>query len=325
MRKLLGLILFFAGIIISFIYKRFIWYETCSGGTYSTELQDRIMNLHEIDESVITDLEALVEDVNKLHKVVMVSKTAGVATSTVGTVLGIAGVALAPFTAGLSYGLTIAGGILVGTGATINIGTIIGDAIKSRNYLEKIRTLTEKHDEESRKFSSVVEEIRDIVRILKDDYHIDENTAIIAILGIDIARVGEQIEAGFAARKAVKIANAVAALKSTNSVLSNSLFPSGLSFKIGKSLTELTSNELTGIIHIIKTPAVVAKASGNVGKAIFKAVTSTLGAAFTLYEIHSLVQEWKTKHPTIETISTLIKNLKSEKAALKLLLKSFCH
>jgi len=294
-------------------------------GTYSNELQDHIKTLHEIDESIILDLERLVRDVNEVHKTVMMTKTAGVATGAVGTVMGLAGLVLAPFTAGLSYGLTVAGGILAGTGATINIGAIIGDALESRGFFDKIHRLTEKHDEESNKFSNVVEEIRDIVRILETDHHMDTNTAILATLGIDIAKAGGKIKAGFDARNAVKIANAVAALKSTESVLAIPRFPDGLFLTIGKPMAKLRPNELTGIMQIIKTPATVAKASNNVGKTIFKAFSSAFGVALTLYDIHSLVQEWKTENPTIEIISTLIENLKSEKAALKSLLKSFCY
>ena len=41
--------------------------------------------------------------------------------------------------------------------------------------------------------------------------------------------------------------------------------------------------------------------------------------AITLWEIVHLVNDWKTQNPTVETISTLIKNLKSEQESLELL------
>lgn len=276
-------------------------------------------DLIEIDKVIVNDLNSLVKEVNKVHQDVLISKTAGVVAGTVGTVAGIAGILLAPVTAGFSFGLTVAGATLVGSGAVINIGAIIGDTLRSKGFLEKIQSLTKQHDEQSRKFSSITEDIRYIVRILQDNHDMDENSAIWATLGTKVSKANGEIKDLFDARKAIKIANAVKALKSTGSVI-NVGAAGQFSFTIGKPLAAMTKTEMTGIIQIIKTPSSVAKASASVGKTVFKAVTSAATVVLTIWEIKDLVNEWNAENPTIEIISSLIENLKSEQKSLELLL-----
>lgn len=276
-------------------------------------------DLIEIDKVIINDLNNLVEEVNKVHEDVLISKTAGVVAGAVGTVAGIFGVVLAPVTAGLSFGLTVAGAALVGSGAVINIGAIIGDTIRSNGFLERIQGITKQHDEQAQKFSKITEDIRDIVRILQNDHGIDENSAIWATLRTEVLKTDGKINNMFAARKAVKIANAVKALKSTGSVI-NVGSAGQISLTIGKPLADMTKTEMTGIMQIIKTPSTVAKAGPSVGKTIFKAVTSVASVALTIWEINNLVNEWNAENPTIEIISGLIENLKSEQKSLELLL-----
>ena len=133
----------------------------------------------------------------------------------VGAVSSIAGVCLAPFTAGLSLFLTGYGVVTTIAGTSISVGAEIYHSLKSKGFHEIIKYLSEQHDKVATELSETVKEIKEIVEELENNYKYDLDTAIFATLksgGIGITKTIKTADAVKKAARAIQIAKA---LKST--------------------------------------------------------------------------------------------------------------
>ena len=289
-------------------------------------LRQCAQDIIQIDKEIIGVLNELLKKAKKVRKDVLISKTAGVTTGALGTITSVFGVLLVPVTAGLSLGLTIAGVVLTGSGAVINIGASIGEIVRSKEFCKKLRTLTEQHDKLADNLKGKVEDIRESVRILMQDHALDETSAIWATLRVVVlggGGIASKAKTVFTTRSALQIANAAQAVSSTGSTLTRTLGGnSSIAFTLGKSMTDMTKTEMNGIIQVIKTPSSVAKASSCAPKNMLTVAVPLVSIVFTLLEVKGLVDDWYKKDPTIEAISNMIGSLGKEQEALKLWLKS---
>jgi hypothetical protein len=182
----------------------------------SDELSESIKNLIECDKAIILKLNSILHDVNELHRNCNTAKTVGTTVSVLSTAATVTGIFLAPFTAGLSFGLTaagVAGGI---GGAVVNITTVIVDSGYTDKYMKSLKQLAKDHDAELRKFQKIMANLKEIVDLIKEKDGVDEDTAIIVTLKASVSKiisVGTHYTTAWAAREAIKAAKVLSTIK----------------------------------------------------------------------------------------------------------------
>ncbi|CAL8117120.1 unnamed protein product [Orchesella dallaii] len=110
--------------------------EQISNGIHRSDIQRLIT----AESRAISSLRSLKERVLKAHKDYSIAKTVGSSVSTAGAVATIAGVALAPFTAGWSLGLTVGGLTTTVLGAGTTLTTEIIETGKTKEWADELVT-----------------------------------------------------------------------------------------------------------------------------------------------------------------------------------------
>ena len=275
------------------------------------ELENCVVTL----ESILTQLKNLKDVILAFQAKCNIAKTVGTSVGTVGSICVIGALVAAPFTGGASLVATIGcGSLLAGGGAVANMTTDICDHFNTKSYIEKIETLCEHRKQVHERIGEMMEEINELISLLRSQ-GMSQNEAIYAaihqikhadgkrMIGGDVGLV-QLFLRGKAATDAVayawKIQNTalVSQTLSSFTLRNGDLFWNNFRF-IGDGL-HLTSK----FGQVIATRAVAGT---------FAVIT--LGAA--VWNIRNCVNSWRNDPPTVQSVTEVIDLVTNEIATMR--------
>ncbi|CAG2107941.1 unnamed protein product [Medioppia subpectinata] len=258
------------------------------------------------NSSLVESCEELLARVNRHKRRTNIAKSVATGVSGVGGLALVGGVALAPFTGGLSTVLTVGGGATTAAAAVTTIGADVGDYFRSRGFYQRLRAMADSRNACAVRLSRKLAEF-DVS--LRDAFGLNRANQVSGD-GLGVGRGVELMyksSVGFykMGNNAVKLMDAVQefrAFRVAKSVKTAEQSASA-SQKMGKSVVSLLPTE---------TNAVVKSAVPATGKLALKGGMAAFTLALTVVDAVYLVRDWNKAHPTVEAINGLITDLESD-------------
>lgn len=202
-----------------------------------------------------------------------------------------------------SLGTTVAG-------AGVNITTDLINRSETKDYIKKIDDLVSGLQGHFNELEDILAMYTTAVERIMKIHGLDENTAAYFINQIKekfprITKITIMFSEGAAAFKAaVDLSKTIRTMKSIGTFTKTAT--GGTAFTITKSLSQLTEVEK---IAIGKYAPIAFGRVSVIGK-VFKGALIAVNVGFAVWDIISLVKDWKSKHPAVETIDDALGKLK---------------
>ncbi len=257
---------------------------------------------HESLTDQIKKLTTITDELESMHKNTTVGSLTGATMGAAGGITSIVGLALAPFTLGVSLGLTAVGGVLGVAGGTT--GTICNyrNNTEQKRLRENIEKITSDFQNTINAMleilSTIINSTEDIQQLVQQDMNyyiparmmqggVDKVSGVSAILGLPEAKIPQKSEAAKQFDGAVFFTNAaVSSFQSCSGAVkksSDTVKNLHLTSKVAKTM-RLSSEK----IRIVSVSAKAANAAKAVRSAA--AVSGVISALFVVVDVYSIVQ-----------------------------------
>ncbi|XP_078396125.1 apolipoprotein L3-like [Cetorhinus maximus] len=131
---------------------------------YAKKFFNKFLDYKQKVTGYIKNLRRIADDIDSCHKDATIAKVTGSSIGIAGGALSIAGLIAAPFTAGASLILTGVGcGVGIAGGAT-NIVASVTDAVNQNNNLEKVKSIMEQYQKDSKIMSDCLNNVRQAIK-----------------------------------------------------------------------------------------------------------------------------------------------------------------
>ena len=267
----------------------------------------------ELIDDVLDVFHELREEMVSYEKKKNVAKTVGTSVGAVGAITGLAGIGLAAFTGGVSLLLTA--GSIAGTlgGAGVNLVTDIVDHIESKDFFERIDRQLNRYNRQLEKLTKMWKEVEKLVNELVKQHDIDANTAMYVLLNLKstLAKTAKNITAATNGAMLLQAAHVINTLKSVGTIIKT---PTGGMQFILKT-TELTAKQIKSMSKIVGSEAV--RLAPSIGKSLLQGGLAIFTVAISVWEITTLIGDWKGNHPTIQAVDKVTRELRKKKQSLE--------
>lgn len=258
-------------------------------------------------------LDKMKRDVEQFRFKCNVSKTVGTSVGAVGAVAAAAAFGVAFFTGGTSLLLTTAAIGSSATGAVINVTTVITDHLRSKRYLKDVEIILDALQGNLHDLDAVMADYQQSVRWLMENHHFNIYAAEFIAKQL-IRRGTTAMTISENARNDADMARVIRTLRRSHGVGS-------VSFVLNKSASELTKAELNVLNVYNKTAAKVGSAAT---KHLLHGTMAAVNMGVTLWEICSLVNDWRRQHPAAEVVDEAISKVDLIQQQLHYLYTLFC-
>ena len=225
-----------------------------------------------------------------------VSKTVGTSVGAVGAVAAAAAFGVAFFTGGASLLLTTAAIGSSATGAVINVTTVVTDHLRSKRYLKDVETILDALQNNMRHLESIVCDYELSVRWLMENHHL--NIFAAEFVAKQLIRQGTTaMVVSKNARNDADMLRVVRTLKRSHGVVGS------VGLVLNRSASEMTKAELN-VLNVYGQTA--AKVGAAATKHLLHATMAAVNIGVALWEVCSLVNDWKGQHPATEAVDDAI-------------------
>ena len=241
------------------------------------EIIEAIDELINIQKEIVQELKELIETVEKHHRDSNISRSVGVG-------VGIIGVALIPWTFGLSLLATAAG-------AAMSVGVSIADIIKSNEFSSKVSEEISRQDDAADDLKTKLKNLEGAVKTYQDLMHCTEEEALIVIFSAVVGKactLGGSAKGIYQAYQLQKLATDVAVMAKEGCSIG---FNAGFRIPAGASAAGASATARVGRAGV--------EAATKVMRTTTAAVLSVVGVAI---DLGFMIKGWTTDHPTLEGI-----------------------
>ncbi|CAG2114615.1 unnamed protein product [Medioppia subpectinata] len=235
------------------------------------------------------------------------AKTLGTGLAGAGGLALIGGVALTPFTAGLSLIVTLGGAVATAAGTATTLGTDLVDHVITKRFFEALHALaTERNESAQRlaaKLSAFDAALKKRFRLNRVNDVFDDGfgfVTLIQLLSKDSLAVYRMGAESLKLLDAIKQYHAIQAAKAATDMAGGGV---AVLHTIGQTLT-------AGATHAFGTT--LRTAGATTGKLVLSGGVAALGLVLTVADAMFLVKDWHKAHPTVEAIDALIKDLETD-------------
>lgn len=264
-------------------------------------------------KEILSTFGDLKEEMEEYETKKNVAKTVGTSVAALGAVGTVAGVGLAFFTGGISLALTY-GSLAATVGGTgVNLVTDIVDHIESKGFYKRINDLVEEYQWKLKSLDKLWVELHSIVKELKEQFDVDDNTAWYVALNLskEVPRVGGVVTGAVNATRMFQAASLLKTLQTMGTVTKTAT--GGLKFVF--STTSLTAQQTKALANVVGSDIV--KFAPSAGKAALQGALALVSVVVTIWEIKTLVDDWKGTHPTIQAADKVMNELRKTKESLE--------
>ena len=252
-------------------------------------------------EEIVQLLKEKLTEIERHHKKCNVVKTVGTSVTTVGSILTIGSLLLAPITGGASIvAATGFGAALALGGAATNITTDVVDFFASKSFQSDVQNICNRRNQAGSLLQQHLTQIREIANELHLLGRDEEESFYLALSGYNKKAVLSN-----AKNIAQKINDSYK--MGRNLSMARNLRSFGLrnGGKVWQSMRGM-SNKLTWVFGQL---------GFNIGKKTAMSVvrngTIVLTSVFVIWDIYSLIDSWKTKHPTTQAVLEYIQSIEN--------------
>lgn len=229
------------------------------------------------------------------HNNCNIARTVGTTVATAGGSLIIGALLLAPITGGASIvGLTGLGTALGIGGAVVNIGTEVVDFFSSKEFTKQIAEYFETRNEIGEKLHDYFKNIEEINKKLIDDGMNEDEAAANATFMV--------FQRGMTGANFARLHN-LGSLYNAGSA-STFAFRTGGQFWRSMRLQSLAVRKLLTNLGI--------NVSRKTAMNIIRTGTVVLSTVFVFFDVKSLIDNWKEKHPNLKQVEDLIESMKNQ-------------
>ncbi|CAF1035664.1 unnamed protein product [Brachionus calyciflorus] len=234
-------------------------------------------------------------EIEQHHNKCNITRTIGTSVSTAGAGLVIGSLVLAPFTGGTSIVAATGLGTALGIGgAAVSIGTEAVDFFASKTLTEQISEIFDKRNKTGEKLNEYFQEIEKISEFLmKDGMNEDEAAASATFL---------VFKRGINGMNILRFHDLNSLFKATSGF--NLAFGAGSQFWRSLANQSLTIRAILGKLGV--------NLSRKAAKNLVKNGTIILSSILVYFDIKSLIESWRSKHPTLAQIEELLENMRKQ-------------
>lgn len=220
---------------------------------------------------------------------------------------------MAPFTGGASLVLTVSSLSATVAGVGINLTTDSINRKKTEKYLETINDLLSDLNQRCEELDAILDNYRTAVSGLEQSLGLNEGMSayIIKKFALDYKRILSVTGSVAAFKAAIDLSRTIEIATSIGTLTTTAT--GGVSYVITRSMSELTAVELAAINNLGKV--VLGRTT-----AIFRVFTNTMivvNIGVVVFDIYSLVKDWKRNHPAVEAIDDAIEKLHTAKTEIE--------
>ena len=250
----------------------------CTLGCTITEYKNILAECVSTSKDCAARLDVAIKDVGK-------AKVAGGSAAIAGGSMSLLGLFLAPFTAGASLALTVAGGVTAGAGGLTSLGATITESCYNSSEQSKIKPVIEK----AIRFSTALQSmVLDVCKEMQNGYEFSKTPAGMSFrqelsnerkLRKNIYKTrGKVLKTGRAVKKGIDNYKAFKEIKSV------AAFIEADAQAIKGATVGLAENAAAGGLKVPYTGKVLLQ-SGSTGAKVFSSALSFLGIAFGIWDV----------------------------------------
>ncbi|KAK4015394.1 hypothetical protein OUZ56_030374 [Daphnia magna] len=267
-----------------------------------------------LDKS-IESLEEIKSWAIKHHKDTNIVQTVGTSVGTIGTIGVIAGFLFSFFTGGASAFLVIPSLVASVGGGVTSLGAGINDIVKTNSYNDRAARILGETNRQFKQFeeemSVAIAYIESTKEFLKNKYGIEDSAAsrIISEISKHGSSIPVTVLRATGAIEAVEMANAV-------NIVREGILPARTAQTVHQSLSAVERqimSEFLSTPELFKEHAKLVKR--NIAKlykvAAFNFALMGVSVGLNIWEIISLINSWKSTHPSAIAVDVAIRNLQS--------------
>lgn len=220
---------------------------------------------------------------------------------------------MAPFTGGASLALTVSSLSATAAGVGINWKTDSINRKKTEKYLETINDILSDLNQRCEELDAILDNYRAAVSGLEQSHGLNEGMSayIIKKFAQDYKRILSVTGSVAAFKAAIDMSRTIEIATSIGTLTTTAT--GGVSYVITRSLSELTAVELAAINNLGK---VVLGRTTAIFR-VFRGTMIVVNIGVVVFDIYSLVKDWKRNHPAVEAIDDAIEKLNTAKTEIE--------